>query len=324
MKKFDDLLVFVSVVERQSFVGAARQLGLSPAAVSRKIQELEARLAISLINRTTRRLSITDVGREVYEQAARGFAAIEDAERIAQRRHEKPSGVLRVAAPYALTHLALMPLLPEFRALYPDVRLELLVSNQAIDLIESNCDIGFRVGAQTDSTYMIRSLLQVEYRVVASPAFLAGRKRPRRPSDLLEAPMAGFLASGDLTGFAPASSMWSFVKGDAREELSFRYALAATDPVIMLDFAQLGLGYAIVVETIASRLAQSGELEFVLTDWRIAERMDLSVVYRPQATMDSKTRVFLEFTRDRLRGLFANVRAGADGAGGGAARIPKD
>lgn len=307
MKKFDDLLVFVSVVERQSFVGAARQLGLSAAAVTRKIQELEARLAITLINRTTRRLSITDVGREVYEQAARGFAAIEDAERIAQRRHEKPSGVLRVTAPYALTHLAIMPLLPEFRALYPEVRLEFLVSNQPVDLVERGCDIAFRAGAQSDSTYIIRPLFQAEHRVVAAPSFLAGRKRPRRPCDLVDEPMAGFLPTGEMaTAFTPASSTWSFVKGDAREELSFRYALSATDPIIMLDFAQIGLGYAIVVETIAQQLVRAGGLEFVLTDWRIAERMDLSVMYRRHATMDSKTRVFLEFMRDRLRGLLTS------------------
>ncbi len=313
MKRFDGLLVFVSVVERQSFVGAARQLGLSPAAVSRKIQELEARLDITLINRTTRRLSITDVGREVYEQAARGFAAIEDAERIAKRRHEKPSGVLRIVAPYALLHLALMPILPLFRARYPEVRLEFLVTNQPIDLVEFNCDIGVRVGAQSDSTYMIRPLFQAEYRVVAAPAFLRARKAPRRPGDLLGAPMAGFLTSaGSVATLAPAPNVWAFVKGDRREEFAFQYALAATDPIVLLDFARHGEGFAIVLETVAQRMIGSGELQIVLPDWRIDAKMELSIIYRRHATMDSKTRVFLEFMRENLRGLLEG--AGDDNA----------
>lgn len=306
MRKYDDLLVFVSVVERQSFVGAARQLSMSPAGVSRKIQELEARLGITLVNRTTRRLAITDVGREVYEQAARGFAAIEDAERIAARRHEKPEGVLRVVAPYTLTQLAIVPLLPAFRALYPMVRLEFLVTNQPVDLIEYNCDIGVRVGAQSDSTYMIRPLFQAEYRVVASPAFLESRKRPRRPCDLVDAPMAGFFAAaGAISTLAAAPNTWSFVKGDKREELAFQYMLAATEPIVLLEFARQGQGYAIAIETLALRAVAAGELEFVLPDWRIDARLDLSIIYRRHATMDPKTRVFLDFLRDNLRGLLA-------------------
>ena len=93
MKKYDDLLVFVTVVDRQSFIGAARQLGLPPGTVSRKVQELETRLGIMLLNRTTRRLSVTEVGREVYDAASRGFAAIEEAESLAIVHHDKPAGV---------------------------------------------------------------------------------------------------------------------------------------------------------------------------------------------------------------------------------------
>lgn len=303
MRKFDDLLVFVTVVERQSFVGAARQLRLPAGTVSRKVQELETRLGITLLNRTTRRLSVTEVGREVYEAAARGFAAIEEAESLAIDHHDNPSGALRVIVPYTLLYTALLPHVPAFRAQFPDVRLEFVVTNHAIDLIENNCDLAIRIGPQPDSTtYVKRSLLHAEYRLVATSAALDTFGRPKRPADLLAMPMCGFLT--DPAGAAAPSSIpaaWSFVKGDRREELTFPFVVAGSDPIVMLDFARRGQGVAIVLETLARASIESGELEIVLEDWTIADRLELSMLYRRRATMDSKVRVFVEFVLSRLR-----------------------
>lgn len=302
MKKFDDLLVFVTVVERQSFIGAARQLGLPAGTVSRKIQELETRLGITLLARTTRRLSVTEVGREVYEAAARGFAAIEEAESLAIDHHENPSGALRIVVPYTLLYAALLPHVPAFRAQYPDVRLEFVVTNQAIDLIENNCDLAIRIGPQSDSSYVRRSLLYADYRLVATPEALGRFGRPKKPSDLLAMPMSGFLTAPAGTA-APSSvpATWSFVKGDRREELTFAFVVSGTDPIVMLDFARRGQGVAIVLETLARSSIESGEVEIVLADWTIAERMELSMLYRRRATMDSKVRAFVDFVLSRLR-----------------------
>ena len=302
MKKFDDLLVFVTVVERQSFVGAARQLGLPPGTVSRKVQELEARLGITLLNRTTRRLAVTEVGREVYESAARGFAAIEEAESLAVQRHDKPSGVLRMIVPYGLLSIGILPYLPEFRALYPDVRIEFLVTNQALDIVENNCDLAFRIGAQPDSSFVKRTLLESEYRLVAAPGVLEKFGRPKKPADLQEIPMSGLLSPGSgVTTPSPVPNGWVFVKGDKRIEMSFQFAVAATDPVVPLDFALRGQGVSILLETLARSSIESGALELVLADWTIADKLELSMFYRRRATMDQKVRVFIDFMFEKLR-----------------------
>lgn len=301
MKKYDDLLVFVTVVERMSFVGAARQLGLPPGTVSRKVQELEARLGVTLLNRTTRSLSVTEAGREVYESAARGFAAIEEAESVAARHHETPSGVLRIISPYALLYTALLPLAPEFRALYPEVRLEFVVTNQQLDLVEHGCDLAFRVGAQPDSTYVKRTILEPGYWLVGNRAALDRFGVPRKPADLLNLPMSGLVSISGVTTASPIPSTWTFVKGDRREEMNFQFSIAGTDPIVPLDFALRGNGLAIVLETLARQSVEAGLLEIVLPDWSISERLELSLIYRPRATMDSKLRVFVEFIAQRLR-----------------------
>ncbi len=314
MKKFDDLLVFVTVVDRQSFIGAARQLGLPPGTVSRKVQELETRLGITLLNRTTRRLSVTEVGREVYDAAARGFAAIEEAESLALVRHETPAGVLRIVVPYALLYTALLPHVPAFRGKYPDVRIEFVVTNQPIDLVENNCDLAIRAGSQPDSSYVKRTLFVSEYRLVATAAALEKVGRPSKPSDLLSTPMAGLLATGGISGPSPVPPVWSFVRGERREDLSFRFAVAATDPIVPLDFALRGEGIALLLDTLARPSIEAGLLEIVLEDWRIADQMELSLFYRRRATMDSKVRVFIDFLSDRVRAVRANGGS-ARGAG---------
>lgn len=302
MRRFDDLLIFVTVVDRQSFVGAARQLDLPPGTVSRKIQELETRLGITLLNRTTRRVAVTEAGREVYEAAARGFAAIDEAESRARSHHDTPSGVLRIVAPHGLLHLSIMPAIPEFLAAYPDVPLEFIVTNQPIDLIENNCDVGIRVGAQPNSSYVIRPLLKVAYRLVASPAYLAKHGEPHRPSDLREHRMGGLISpGGSVAAPSPVPSAYVFEKGDRREEIAFSYAIAATEPTLLFDFALADAGIAIVFEGIAQQYLDSGALRLVLEDWNIADQMDLSILYRRRATMDSKVRVFLEFLIRHLR-----------------------
>ena len=312
MRKFDDLLVFVAVVERQSFIGAARQLGLPAGTVSRKIQELEARLGITLLQRTTRRIAVTEVGREVYEAAARGFTAIEEAESVAIQRHDKPSGTLRICAPYALTHLALSPMIPIFRARHPEVRLEFLITNQALDLVENQCDLAIRIGSQPDSSYVIRPLTRVNYRLVATPAYLEKHGRPKRPADLLEHQMAGLLWPSATGPVGATPSQWSFTKGNKQEDLTFTFAIAASEPMILVDFAHQSAGIAIVVETLVRSDIEAGLLEIVLPDWTLPLQLELSLLYRRRATMDSKVRVFIEFLMQILRARTSVTAVGVE------------
>ena len=158
MQKFDDLIVFVRVVDRGSFIGAARQLGLPAATVSRKVQDLEARLGIELLRRTTRRVFVTDAGREVYDKASQGLALIDEAELAARSHTGRPSGILRILAPFSIGVLTLNPILSLFQQRHPDVVIDLTLDNHPLDLIEHGFDLALRFGTLPDSAYIARRI----------------------------------------------------------------------------------------------------------------------------------------------------------------------
>ena len=182
MQKLDDLITFVRVVERGSFIGAARQLGIPPATASRKVQDLESRLGAELLRRTTRRVVVTDAGREVYERAAQGLSLIDEAEHAAKTHASKPSGVLRVLAPYAIGGLLIDRMLSDFQKLCPEVQIQITLNNEPLDLIEHGFDVALRIGALKDFGYVVRHLLNGERRIVASPGYLAAHD----PIELIE------------------------------------------------------------------------------------------------------------------------------------------
>ena len=302
MRKFDDLLIFVAVAERQSFVAAARQLGLPATTVSRKIQELEARLGVPLLRRTTRRVFVTETGQAVYEQAARGFVAIEEAEAIARRRHDKPAGVLRVAMPNSVADLRVLDMLPDFRAAYPDVRLELLIANVPLDLIDYGCDCAIRVGPQPDSSFISRPLFRGGYKIVATPAFLDRAGRPKTLDDLAALPMALPSDFGKLRLAESAlPDAYDFVRGAQRRPMRFAPALASNEPAALMAFVLQDAGCAILFEALCRARLASGDLENVLPEWSIDADIELSIVYTRRATSDSKVRVFIDFLLARLR-----------------------
>jgi len=304
VKKFDDLLVFVAVAEKQSFVAAARQLGLPATTVSRKVQELEARLGVQLLRRTTRRVSATETGRAVCEQAARGFLAIEEAESLARRRHDKPAGVLRVAMPNAVADLSISAMIPEFRVAYPEVRVELLIANVPIDLIDYGCDCAIRVGPQPDSSYVSRPLIRAGYKLIATPAFLDRVGRPRMLEDLASLPMALLSDFGRL-GLAQSilPDPYEFAQGARRRAMRFSPALASNEPAALMAFVERHAGCTIMLEALCREKLADGRLEEVLPAWTIDADLELSIVYTRRATAESKVRVFIDFLLARVRDL---------------------
>jgi DNA-binding transcriptional LysR family regulator len=304
MQRYDDLLIFVRVVERGSFVGAARQLGLPPTTVSRKVQELEARLGSQLLRRTTRRVAVTETGQAVYETAARGFAAIEEAESFARKRHDEPSGVLRVTMPHAFSRLQFEPWLPEFMARYPKIRVELLLTSAQLNILEHGVDVAIRAGPQHDSSYVKRSLYRGGFAVVAAPAYLARVERPRSPRDLADHPVAIVTNLLDRT-YGPHSiaPTYSFEKGGKYEEVIFSPVMAVNDPDPLVAFALEGAGIAVVFEIMSRDYVANGTLVNVFDDWRISAEIEISILYTPRATMESKVRVFVEFMLEKLKNM---------------------
>ena len=302
MRKFDDLMIFVAVVDRQSFVAAARQLGLPPTTVSRKVQDLEARLGVQLLRRTTRRISVTETGIAVYKAAVRGFLAIDEAEALARRRHDRPTGVVRVAIPRAVSQLRLSRALPEFRVAYPDIRLELLITNAPVDLIEFGCDCAIRVGVPADASYVCRPLFHGGYKFVAAPAFLDRVGRPASPEEARALPIALLTDFGPLCAGEPKlPDSYSFVNGNARREIRFIPQIASNEPDVLMHFVEEEAGCAILFEALCRDGLARGALEEVLPDWAIAEDIKLSIAYMRKATSESKVRVFVEFLMTKLR-----------------------
>ena len=181
---FNDTLMFVKVVEKGSFTAAAAALGVPKATLSRKIGELEQRLGTRLLKRTTRKLGLTEAGSVYYEHSSRIARTLSDAEFAISQLNGEPRGRLRFTAPYAIGSESIGPLLPEFMARYPDVRIEMHLSNDPVDLVASEMDLAVRVGRLADSTLSARRLATIETHVYASPDYLSRYGEPLQPADL--------------------------------------------------------------------------------------------------------------------------------------------
>jgi DNA-binding transcriptional LysR family regulator len=180
--RFLTMTVFARVVEFSSFAAAARQLEMSPAAASKHIQTLEERLGVRLLNRTTRRVSVTEVGREYYRHSRRILADIEAADQAASHLQAAPRGLLRVSAPVAFGSRYLAPAISNYLKAYPDVSVDLILDNRYVDLLEERMDLAIRVGHLADSALIARRLLSARVILCASPEYLARRGSRPWPS----------------------------------------------------------------------------------------------------------------------------------------------
>src|SRR5262249_23725874 len=178
----NEMLIFARVAQTESFTTAAADLGMPKSTVSRKVTELEARLKARLLNRTTRKVSLTDVGRTYYDYCARIVGEVEDAERAVSNLQEIPRGLLRLTTGSNVSFLG--PILNDYLRRYPEVRIEVFCTGRTVDLIEERFDLALRAGALSDSTLVARSLGKVRWFLVATPAYLKKRGRPRSIDEL--------------------------------------------------------------------------------------------------------------------------------------------
>lgn len=179
-----ELEVYVRVVHAGSFTAAGRDLGISPSAVSKQIGRLEDRLGVRLLNRTTRRVGLTEEGAAFFEHAKRIIADLEEAEQALSQLQAAPRGVLRVNMPVTFGQLILAPLVPDFLTRYPDVEVEITLNDRTVDLVEEGMDLGIRIGALKDSSLISRKLAPSRRAVCAAPAYLETAGTPHRPADL--------------------------------------------------------------------------------------------------------------------------------------------
>jgi DNA-binding transcriptional LysR family regulator len=287
----NELLVFARVVQGGSLTAAASALGMPKSTVSRKLAELEARLGARLLQRTTRTLSLTDVGRAYYEHCARVLAEVEEAEQAITRLQATPRGALRVTAPLAFNLLG--PVVSTFLERYPEVELELVCTDRRVDLVEERFDVGIRAGPMADSSLVSRRLGALCRVLVAAPSLLKRVGVLRGPTELEHHDCLVF-------GAATEGTQWKLSHGSEQVELHVRARLVVNDYELLQQAARAGSGFALLPEWACAGDLKTGTLKRVLPDWSTPE-IPVHAVYPNARHLSPKTLAFLEVLKERFR-----------------------
>ncbi|MEG8131830.1 LysR family transcriptional regulator [Xanthomonas hortorum] len=291
MDRFDAMQAFARVVETGSFTKAAETLHMSRASVTQVVQQLEARLRVTLLNRTTRRVHVTADGAAYYERVLRLLADMDDAETSLSDASALPRGRLRVDVPSPLARLILMPALPTFHARYPDIQLDMGVSDRRVDLIGENVDCVVRGGIITDQSLIARRVGDLQAGVYAAPSYLQRLGTPAHPQELenTQHRCVGFMRwSNNKT--VP----YVMQRGKEAVNLQGRYVVASDDGNAYLAAGLAGMGVLWLPVYMAKAHLASGELVQLFDDWSL-EPMPLSIAFPPNRHVSAKLRVFIDW-----------------------------
>jgi DNA-binding transcriptional LysR family regulator len=282
-----EMSVFSKVVTAGSLSAAGRDLGISTAAVSRKLAALEARLGVRLLNRTTRRISLTDEGARYHETCTRILAEVDEADAAVSARRVEPQGVLKAALPASFGHLHIAPLVPRFAERYPGIQLSLSLSEREVNPIDEGFDLAIRIGALKDSSLAARRLAPNRRVICASPAYLEKHGAPARPEDLAR---HNCLTTPDF------QANWEYrdpvgKRGVVR--VSGRYACDNWE--VLREWALAGLGIALKSTWDVHRQLEQGSLVPLLTGHEFFPDVSIYAVYPHRRYLPAKTRVFIDF-----------------------------
>ncbi|UZK67566.1 LysR family transcriptional regulator [Sphingomonas sp. M1-B02] len=298
---FEAWAVFAAVIEHRSFSGAATALAVSKATVSKAITRLEARLGTSLFHRTSRRLTLTESGRALADHAQRIRAEGEAAEEAAFESATAPAGLVRVAAPLTFGIQAVAPIVAEFMALHPGIRVDLRLSDALIDIVGDGIDIALRIAELPDSSLRARSLGPVRVHIVGAPEYFARAGRPRHPADL--ANHACFVYTNMAT-----PDLWRFRRAGGEEAGVHVEGPMRTDSGdAMLPALRAGLGIARLPEFLVGEDLAAGRLETVLDDWS-SGAAGLHLLTPPGTLRPVRVEALIDYLADRLRRICNKVR----------------
>ncbi|WP_339411048.1 LysR family transcriptional regulator [Pseudomonas sp. EA_35y_Pfl2_R5] len=288
----DELLAFVSVVDCGSLSAAAEQLTQTASGVSRALSRLEEKLDVTLLRRTTRRLELTEEGLAFLAQARKILDAVESAEEQMKVRRQKPAGRLRVnaAAPFMLH--AVVPLVAGFRALYPDIQLELHSSDQIIDLLEQRTDVAIRIGPLRDSTLHARALGSNRLRILASPAYLKAHGTPKTVAELSGHSLLGFTQPESL-------NQWP-LRHPLGDSLSINPCLSASSGETLRQLALAGAGIVCLADFMTATDRNSSELVQLLLRDTVEVRQPIHAVYYRNTALASRITCFLDYLAGQL------------------------
>lgn len=287
-----EMAVFARVVGAGGFSRAARELKLTPSAVSKKVSRLEDRLGARLLNRTTRRIALTEVGEAFYTRCQRILADIDEAERAVSRADSAARGTLRMSASIAFGQRQIVPLVPEFLERYPDLRVDLTMTDHIVNLVEEGVDVAVRVSSLPDSALVVRKLAPERRIICAAPDYLASHGTPRTPADLVH--------HNCLTYSTLAANEWKFAGADGVFSVDARGNFEANGGEAMREMALSGVGLVRLATFLIGPDIRAGRLVPLLTDYERAEGSAVYAVYPHRRHLSTKVRAFVDFLVEKM------------------------
>jgi DNA-binding transcriptional LysR family regulator len=299
--RFEAMSVFAAVAEAQGFSAASRRLGMPLATVSRKVSELEESLGVQLLARSTRRVSLTDTGRQYLEACRRILDDVSEAERAASGEYRAPRGELILTTPIVFGRLHMVPVVTEFLEAYPEVDVQMMLVDRVVDMLDEHIDLALRIGELPDSSLVAVRIGSIGRIVCASPAYLAAHHVPTHPREL---------AGLDAVTFAGLSlpKEWSFRIGNATNRFPVRSRLTVNTAEAALDAAIAGAGLTRVLSYQAAAAVRDGRLVTVLRDYE-PEPNPISLIYPSGRLVPLKLRAFLDFAVPRLKARLQEIAA---------------
>jgi DNA-binding transcriptional LysR family regulator len=301
MTDLNSMVVFAKVVEAKGFSEAARRLKMPTSSVSRHVAELEDRLGVRLLERSTRSLRLTEVGAEILEYAIRSAELSDAVESIVSNRLSEVSGTLRLSVPPNVTDTLLTPLVCAFQKKYPNVRVQILITDRHVDHIAEGIELAIRLGPLKDSSLVAQRMLTYRHQLVASPDYLRSRDPPKKPKDLQDHRLITFFY------WNPHNS-WTFVhkNGKDKETLTFEPYLALNDFNGLASVLLAGGGIGELPPVVQPGLVREGRLVEVMSNWRF-RTYDLSLVHVGNRHISKPCRLFKELARQMAPTLFPGL-----------------
>lgn len=293
MDRFEEMQTFVRVVKAGSFSAAAERLDIAKSAVSRRLSDLEARLGVQLLTRTTRRLNLTENGRQFYQRCLTILADLEETEQAVTSGDIALSGTMRIAAPlsFGITHLS--PLLDAFLQLHPQLKLDLDLNDRTLNFMEEEVDLAIRIGRLSDSSLVARKLAATHFVVCASPAYLARHGEPTHPQDLEQ--------HQGLSYSYAESQHWHFINNDKAETaVRMNYRMRANNGDVLLRAAIDGLGILMTPGFIGAGAIRQGQLVPILTDYTLPVGA-IYAIYPKQRYLPQRIRILIDYLVERFK-----------------------